>query len=306
VVLNRGGRYDRFGLFEELEKAGFDDVISIEGEQKRYDLEELSGAFPFVRFILLKEPVTPGEEINLAASELSSPLFFVIWNDTPILRGGSADRMAERLILTAEEQARKGGNNTYRRLCTVPVIQDGRFEIMPTLAAPVFIKGTIGAVPFLPDKDGLPTLYPFEGIGIYDRERFISLGGFDNPLKSFHWQLMDFGFRARLWGEELAVSTALKLSCEGTVPAGDSSHDGNYRRFYLKNIAPVFRGDYANIPLRRFPGFFRRSGLDFFSAKEEFAAARRWVAVNGYRFRCDMRTITDVWKDKDGPEEAGA
>jgi hypothetical protein len=44
VVLNRGGRYDRFGLFDELEKAGFDYVISIEGEQKRYDLEELSGS----------------------------------------------------------------------------------------------------------------------------------------------------------------------------------------------------------------------------------------------------------------------
>jgi hypothetical protein len=252
----------------------------------------------------LKEPVGAGEEINLAASELASPLFFVIWNDTRILRGGSADRMADRLLITAEEFSRSPDEkNTYRRLCTVPVIQDGRFETMPTLTAPVIIKGTIGTVPFLPRKDGLPTIYPFEGIGIYDRERFIRLGGFDSTLKNFHWQLMDFGFRARLWGEEITASSLLKLSCDTTVPAGDSTHDENYRRFYLKNIAPVFRGDYANIPLRRFPGFFRRSGVDFFSAKEEFSAARRWVAANGYRFRCDVRTIADVWKDLDEAEE---
>jgi hypothetical protein len=31
VRLNRGGRYARFSLFEELEKAGFDYVISLEG-----------------------------------------------------------------------------------------------------------------------------------------------------------------------------------------------------------------------------------------------------------------------------------
>jgi hypothetical protein len=114
---------------------------------------------------------------------------------------------------------------------------------------------------------------------------------------------MDFGFRARLWGEEICASLALKLSCDGVVPAGDNSRDENYRRFYLKNIAPVFRGDYANIPLRRFPGFFMRSGLDFFGAKEEFSAARNWVAANGYRFRFDIRTIADVWKDLDGGGE---
>ena len=68
VILNRGGRYPRFTHFEELEKAGFDYVLSMEGSSTRYDLETLSGSFPFVRFILLKEDVSPGEEINLAAA----------------------------------------------------------------------------------------------------------------------------------------------------------------------------------------------------------------------------------------------
>jgi hypothetical protein len=306
VILNRGGRYDRFSFFEELEKAGFDYVISLEGSQTRYDLEGLSGAFPFVRFILLQEPISPGEEINLAASELSSPLFFVLWNDLRILRGGGASRMAERLLFSAEELARNPDEkNTYRRLCTVPVIQDNRFETVPTLSAPVLIRGSVKTVSSAPAKEGSPSLYPFDGIGIYDRERFIRLGGFDGTLKSFHWQLMDLGFRSRLWGEEIASTQAIKLSYEGAIPAVDSTAEESYRRFYLKNLAPVFRGDYANLPLRRFPGYLRRSGTDIFSAWEDFKEARAWVKTNRYRFRCDARTMTNSWEELFGPAEEG-
>ncbi|MDR2103819.1 MAG: hypothetical protein LBP42_06940, partial [Treponema sp.] len=71
ILLNRGGRYPRRTLFQELEKTGFDYIISLEGPQERYDVEELSGRFPFVRFILLKENLSPGEQINLAVSELT-------------------------------------------------------------------------------------------------------------------------------------------------------------------------------------------------------------------------------------------
>ncbi|AEF81097.1 conserved hypothetical protein [Leadbettera azotonutricia ZAS-9] len=306
MILNRGGRYARFSFFEELEKAGFDYVVSLEGPQKRYDLEGLSGAFPFVRFILLQAPISTGEAINLAASELSSPLFFVLWNDLRILRGGGASRMAERLLFSSEELARNPDEkNTYRRLCTVPVIQDNRFETVPTLIAPVLIRGSVKTVSSAPAKEGSHSLYPFDGVGIYDRERFIRLGGFDGTLKSFHWQLMDLGFRSRLWGEEIASTQAIKLSYEGAMPAADSTAEESYRRFYLKNLAPVFRGDYANLPLRRFPGYVRRSGGGIFSCWDDFKEARGWVKTNRFRFRCDARTMANSWAELFGPTETG-
>ena len=46
VVLNRGAPYSRARLFEELQKAGFEYVISLEGSRKRYDLDGLSASFP--------------------------------------------------------------------------------------------------------------------------------------------------------------------------------------------------------------------------------------------------------------------
>ena len=305
VILNRGGRYPRYGLFEELGKAGFDYVLSMEGSSARYDIEALSGSFPFVRFILLKESVSPGEEINLAAAELSSPLFFVLWNDLRILRGGGAERMAERLLSAAGTRPQSEDNkNLYKRLCTVPLIQDGRSETMPTLIAPALISekksvNIIKTIPFIPQKEGSPSLYPFDGIGIYDRERFIRVGGFDPSIKSFHWQLMDFGFRSSLWGEEIAATQLVKLAYDGIVPLEDSTAGSGYKRFFLKNLVPVFRRDYAHIPLRRFPGYFRKMGGDLVAAWEEFSAAREWVKVNHYRFTSDARTIVERWESLD-------
>jgi hypothetical protein len=305
VILNRGERYPRYSLFEELGKAGFDYVLSMESAFSRYDLEALSESFPFVRFILIKEKANPGEEINLAAVELSSPLFFVLWNDLKILRGGGAERMAERLAVVNQEPTAEAGQDRsapiesgrYKRLCTVPVIQDGRSETLPTLVAPAlipegYLKSVIRTFPFIPEKEGLPSLYPFDGVGIYDRERFMRLGGFDPSIKNFYWQLMDFGFRSSLWGEEIATTQLIKLSYEGAIPLEDSTAGESYRRFFLKNLAPVFRSDHAHIPLSGFPAYFKRRG-DLFTAYREFAEARNWVKTNRYRFISDAKIIAE-------------
>jgi hypothetical protein len=298
VLLNRSGRYLRRTFFQELEKTGFDYIISIESSPEHYDLEELSGRFPYVRFILLRREISLGEQINLAASELDSPLFFVLWNDLKIFAGGTATRMAERLSGAHEDAKDSGGEekkSPFKRLCTVPLIQNSRFETLSTLIAPVVFRKKVRTMLFSPHSEGLPSLYPFDGVGIYDRERFIRLGGFDGTLQNTHWQFMDFGFRAHLWGEEISLSQQIKLSYDGAIPAEDNTAEASYRRFYLKNLAPEFRGDCAHLPLRRFPGYFFRSGEDPFAAWEDFSESRRWVSTNRFRWHCDARAVTARW-----------
>jgi hypothetical protein len=186
------------------------------------------------------------------------------------------------------------------------VIQNTRCETHPTLIAPAVSRGNVNPLIFTPQKEGLPSLYPFDSIGIYDRERFIRLGGFDATLKNPYWQLMDFGFRSFLWGEEIRVTQQVKLSREGEFPVADTTPDESYRRFYLKNLALVFRGDYAHLPLRRFFSYFRRSGADPFSAWEEFSQARRWIKTNRYRFRSDARMLNDLWEDIEAAQAVGS
>jgi hypothetical protein len=305
ILLNRGGYPSRRGLFQELEKAGFDYVISMETAPERYDVEELSGRFPFVRFILIPGGLSQGEQINLGARELSSPLFFVLHSDFKIITGGGAGRMAERLYLSPEELRRtESPVSRFKRLCTVPGLINSRFETHPTLVAPVVYRRNVRTLIFTPRQEGLPSLYPFDGVGIYDRERFIRLGGFDPGITSPHWQLMDFGFRSFLWGEEICVTQHIKLSCEGSIPVADSTIDEGYRRFYLKNIAPLFRGDHALLPWRRFPGYLLSAGWDIFGAWEEFSQVRHWVQANRSRWNCDAFTLNEHWQDVGaGPEE---
>jgi hypothetical protein len=304
VILNRGGRYPRRTLFQELEKVGFDYIISMEGPQERYDVEELSGRFPQVRFILLKESVSLGEQINLAASELSSSLFFVLWNDLRILHSGGASRMAERLQLGQEELYKTVGQKSpYRRLCTIPLIQNSHFENLPTISAPALFKGTVKTLMFPPEREGQSSLYPFDGVGIYDRLRFIDIGGFDAGLSSTHWQLMDFGFRAYLWGEQISATQLIRLSYDGEPPPEDNTTDESYRRFYLKNLAPIFQGDHASLPLRRFFPYLWRVGGDLLTVWKEFLKARRWIKDYQYRFRSDARAITELWENVGEPTD---
>jgi hypothetical protein len=293
VLLNRGRLYTRRNLFFDLEKTGFDNIISIEPSPAHYDIDELAVRFPFVRFVLLRENISLGEQINLAVSEMDSPLFFVFWNDLKIIAGGTARRMAERL--TCHDDVEGEEKNQFRRLCTVPVIQTSRFETLPTLMIPALRHNKLRTMFLNPTNEGLPSLYPFDGVGIYDRDRFIQLGGFDGTLKSSYWQLMDFGFRAYLWGEEIASTQTLKLSYEASTPAEDNTMSADYNRFYLKNLAPIFRGDYACLPLRRFPGFLLRSSDGIFAAWENFSESRRWVNTNRFRWHCSPKALVRRW-----------
>ena len=298
VLLNRGGRYPRRTLFEQLKKTGFDYILSIENAQERYDVEELSSLFPFIRFILLKEKITTGEAINLAAAELSGSYFFVLWNDHRLFNGINAAKMVELF----------GG----KRLCTVPVVQNSQFEILHTLVSPVYCReskisgsrrGTIKTLPGTPLRENQCTLYPHDWLGFYDKEKFLQLGGFDREIIHPHWQLMDFGFRAYLWDEELRSTQIIRLIHDGVLPPSDNTTEDSYRLFFLKNLAPEWRSDHAYLPLRSFPGYLAKANWDLPGAWMEFFRERKWVIKNRRRFRRDARALTDLWEH---PEPEGA
>jgi hypothetical protein len=304
ILLNRGGRYPRRTLFAELEKAGFDYVVSLEGPQDRYDLEDLRDRFPFVWFIIFKESAGFGEQINLAVSEIESPLFFVLWNDLRILHGADAAKIFAWFWF----------DEAGRRFCTVPVIQTPRLETLPTLTAPALYRPgllrksrqAVRALRFPPLTEAQPSLYPFDGVGLYNRERFIRLGGFDRDIRNPHWQLMDLGFRAHLWGEEIRCTQLIRLSYDGEPFPEDTTVDAGYRRFYLRNLAPVLRKDAAHVPLRLFSSYYFRTGGGPLAAWEEFKENRKWVSDNALRFKRDARDLVTLWEqdaDFGGPPE---
>jgi hypothetical protein len=307
VLLCRGGRYARNSCFKELQSSGFDYVLSMETAGEHFDVDELAALFPFVRFILFKGTPNIGRQINVAAIEAETPLFFVLWNDFHPVLNLEAERIAGRLLTKPSETEKYQVNKQYARLCTVPVIQNPQFETIPSAKSPLITGKKFEIVPFAPVKEGAPTLYPFDASGIYDKSRFIELGGFDPKLNSAHWQFLDFGIRAWLWGEEIRCSQYVRFRLDGTVNAENSTTGESYLRFFLKNLAPVIRKEFAggngaeqpvasaHLPLKTFPAYLMNSDYGLQKAFSNFIEIRGWIKSNSRRFVNDINGIAAFW-----------
>jgi hypothetical protein len=289
ILLNRGGRYYRSAVFQNLESAGFDSVISIEMSSDPYDIENLSVRFPRVKFLVPLEKATVGEMINTGMAETLSPWVLVIWNDIKIPPAAVPRRLMASL---AENPC----------LCAAPVLSGPRMDQLPVQMVPAFSGKLFQAEPMACRRDSSATLYPFDFVGIYNREKFVSLGGYDHTITNPYWQNLDFGLRSHLWGERIQVSASFRLSYDDAVPSEDATADSSYIKFYLKNLCPAFRDDAAFLPVSRFFRYAPKSGMNLFASLRYFSAARAWVRLNRYRFVTDAAGLTARWQP-DSPGE---
>ncbi|HUX19740.1 MAG TPA: hypothetical protein VMW69_00785 [Spirochaetia bacterium] len=282
LLLNRGGRLYKNTFFTELERLGFSEILSVEGPAVSYDVETLARKFTSIRFLVLHEAASRGEQINIGMDEANGEYVFVMWNDMKIAPASMTSRLIERV--------RENGS-----LCTVPLIQNQKLETIPTIMAPAFYNKMLKVLPLQPTADGMMSLFPFDYSGIYSKERFVLTGGYDYGLQSPYWQKMDFGFRSYMWGEKIGCNTSLRMSYLGEVPSEDATPDESYKYFFLKNLSIRFSADTGTLPYARFPEYWLKSG-GFFGAMHEFRRARRWVEINKFRFKQDARGITELWE----------
>ena len=94
-------------------------------------------------------------------------------------------------------------------------------------------------------KDGMSTIFPYDYIGIYNRKKFIQLGGFDYTIKSSYWQNLDLAVRSWLWGEETRLTTMIQFSYIDELPCIDTTVNKDYLTYHLKNELPKFPVMYA-------------------------------------------------------------
>ncbi|PKL08638.1 MAG: hypothetical protein CVV51_07985, partial [Spirochaetae bacterium HGW-Spirochaetae-7] len=179
--------------------------------------------------------------------------------------------------------------------CLVPMLSDVSGSLVPSMSHPAQSGKALKVVQLPPRKDGEKSLYPFDACGIYSREKFSQLGGFDWTIGNPYWQKLDFGMRSWLWGETIRYAQALKLNYDGQSPSLDTTPDGDYGRFWLKNLAPVNSGDSAVLPRSRLLSYMARSRKGPKAAFDEFKAARDWVEACAYRFKGDASRLADLW-----------
>lgn len=281
LVLNRGGRPLRAETFEPFTTCGADEVLVILGPQPHYEVEQLAGRLPRTRFILLSREVTIGECLTIGIRESRSPFVLSLWSD--MLPPTLCERTAERLV-------------ELDSVCTVPVIKTERNETVPSIVAPAFYRSLLRTVPTQPGAEGAPSICVYADTGVFRKERYENLGGYDPAIRNPYWQRLDFGFRAYLWGDRIRAMPTLRIGLTRPLPADDTTPDASYARFHLKNLGVRFLRDQGRLPLRLLLPFISRSGLGVSEAIRHFRDARDWVTRNRYRFTQDARRVTELWE----------
>ena len=258
------------------------EILLINGPEPKAELATLVKKYPQVKFILLHHKCSIGEMVNLGIAEAQAPLVCILHTDMHIPQQALSSRLLERI-------------SQQHVLCTLPVLKNRRLETIPSLQVPVFIKKRLKPAPFHPLHDGMQSLFPFDYVGIYNKERFRFSGGYDPAIGSTYWQKLDFGLRAALWGEEILVNVALFFQYRAEVPIEETTPNTSYKIFYLKNIALDYRRDQARLGWRKFPHYFFASGTSMLRALQEFKTARQWVRQHRYRFKTDCQKLVAAW-----------
>jgi len=281
LVLSRGDRLFRGELVSELLAQGLGEVVWVEGHEPSADVETLSRDHPEVRFLLMKEPTTAGERVNIGIAEARSPFVLCFWSDM----------RPAKLPFGMLESLEKSSV-----VCTVPLSRTSRFQPIPSWQSPLWKRRRLSVAFRLPRKDGESTLFPFDFSGIYNTERFLRTGGFDRSLLNPYWQKLDFGFRCYLWGERMVGTTHVAFTYTAPPPTDDSTPDQSYKLFFLKNMAVRMRREMGILPLWLVLDYIIHSDVSPLYSVREFVAVRDWVRTHKFRFRRDPRDLIQKWE----------
>lgn len=285
VVLQRGSRLSREEYFRRVRAAGFLEVLSIEPRDHSYSVESLTRAYPGVRFVLLNRSLNVGERINLAAGLVRSATFLVIWStiDPP-----AGIERARDLLASRDDP------------CIAPASRTESGEAIPVVEVPARLGRSLRVLSLPLRAAEADTIYPFDNVALYDRQRFLSLGGYDPRISSPHWQRLDFGFRIYLSGRRIRVVPHFRVVYRTVPEPEDRTVDRSYVRFFARNLA--FRTDRGRvrIPLMQLIGFAIRARIGLVGAIRIFRDARRWVDSRADQIRRDAVDIVNDWSPEHG------
>ena len=282
ILFNSGGTHFKINNLENLLSCNFDSIISIEKNNDTFSIEDVTKKFPKIKFIIPKEETNDGEMINLAISELSSDYVLVLRDSLYIPQGMILQNLAQRLVK----------EDIY---CFVPRLLDKNKNGLSTRFNPCAEKSHFVIDSSFVVTDGVKTVYPFDFIAVYNRKKFIRLGGFDYTIKSPYWQNLDLAVRSWLFGEKTKLTTMLQFSYLDEVPVEDRTVNIDYLRYYLKNELPVLKNDRGCFKYNSFFKFFRQSSCGFLEARRQYQCAKDWVEANKCHYKMDLQSFIQNW-----------
>lgn len=281
VLLNLSSRLVRRDYLAELVTQGFAEIISVEAQENSYSVEALSQEFPSVRFLLLPDVSNTGLNIDIAATIIVADTFLVMWSSMDVPTD----------VARAEEYLRES-----KRICVAPGLRSDHGEQLPVVQTPAMQRRTLRVLPLPLRGQSVTTLFPYDYVGLYHRERFLFMRGFDTLIRHRYWQLLDFGFRVAMWNREILAAPAFRMSYRTMPEPEDQTPTPGYARFYARNLAVRFKSGVPMVSRLQALPFALRARLSLRETLRTFTDAAEWVNEHEQHMQRDARQVIQEWQ----------
>ena len=248
----------------------FNYCLHVVSSNDRFNVEEMQAIYPDVTFIVFPKAPSLAERVNALADVCMTTYFLTMRSDTNLM---SFDWKPLEARMREDEHP--------AMLC--PWVYNKSNEEIPTLRTPLINGKEVEPVSFMPSAECSANLYPFLGIGLYDRALFQRLRGYDEDITGAYWQTLDFGVRCWLYGYPIyTVSQMAVLFYSKQFLIEDRSEQQGFERFYSKALS-VHQVKGHNY-IRRGPKMSKRV------INEE-------VKPRLGLYKTDFRTLCENWKN---------
>ncbi len=274
LLLHQGDAYRKRDCITRLLELGYHHILLVESPQS-YSSPRNST----LRYLLLQNSESLAHQINIGILE-SQARYVLVLNSS---------------LIPIHTLRHLNSQIAKERLCIAPTLLDKRGSSLPTIHVPVMKSNHLQILQTHSVEHGSRTLFPHAYCGLYHREKFLFLGGYDLAIEQSYWQLCDFGTRAALWGEEIVLSTTYSIQLTTQLATANTTVESAYKRFYLKNILPRYAGDRCTLPLSELLPFVIHFRDGLIKNCLLFLKIRRWVHRHRYRYQEDFRKLIELW-----------
>ena len=275
LLLHQDDSHRKRDSIARLLELGYHHLLSVENPQSYNSFYNSK-----VRYLLLQNDDSIAQQINIGI--LESRARYVLVLNSSLIPIHTMQHLSSQIV--HEE-----------RLCIAPTLLDKRGTPLPSIHVPAMKRRRFQILQTHSVEQGSRTLFPHAYCGLYHREKFLLLEGYDLAIGQPYWQLCDFGIRAALWGEEIVLSTTYSMQLTKQLATANTTVGRSYKRFYLKNILPRYTADRCILPLSELLPFVIHFRDGLIKNCLLFLKIRRWVYRHRYRFQEDCRQLIELW-----------
>ena len=223
-IMDTGTVEDLFATLDWF-VGNFNYCLHVVSQSERFPVDEMQARYPDVTFIVFPKAPSLAERVNALADVCMTTYFLTMRSDTNMM---NFDWKPLEAKMKAEDHP--------AMIC--PWIFNKSNEEIPTLRAPHMRGKEVEPLSFMPSAKCHENLYPFLGIGLYDRALFQRLRGYDEEISGAYWQTLDFGVRCWLYGYPVyTMSDIAVLFYSKQFLIEDRSEQQGFERFYSKALS---------------------------------------------------------------------